>query len=333
MAFPLAPTNGQQFTEAANDRKWVYDGVRAAWVPADRADLDDFDDVDITTVLPTDLQPLVFDGALWTPDPVPTAGAFVPLIEDTVDPVDGMANLAPAGTIWRNTTTQRSWVSTQLADFFGVTSHQEAQATNPAGVASYSGETVWGVNFVSAYDTTINSIGMFFNSWAAGGSTVTAQFFEGANGATFLSGSTPDVVATFPGANFWRDCTLDEEITLVAGQTYSASFTVTGTHVIGHLDTDTLYLSQWDADSDGDTVTVTMIASGHVMAPRVGYDHGASGTVWWPIDAYTGDGLATIERLAAPPAAPVDGQVYYNTAISALFVYDAENTNWIQCLN
>lgn len=333
MAFPLAPANGQKFTEAANGRRWVYDGAKSAWVPSDRVSLDDFDDVDITTTAPAEDQPLVFDGTNWVPQNAPVAGAFVPLVESTANPVDGMTNAKTAGTVWRNTTTQRGWISSQFADANGLRVIQSDTPTNPNGTLAWSNGSIWGINFICANSVTINSIGLYITSAPNSATSVQGSLFSGFNAATLLSGSTANAPGTFR-LNEWADCQLTNEVTLIAGNQYSVTFTtVNGDHFVGHAASSVLYPSAFDGDGNGDATSAALIAAGIVPSIRVGYQHSTPGTVWWPIAPFVGDGIVAVDRLATPPAAPVDGQVYYNTTISALFVYDSDNANWIQCLN
>jgi len=332
MAFPSTPINGQTYTEPATGRKWSFNSTNSSWYPLERSDLNDLDDVDISTTAPTNLQTLTYDNGNWVPKTIPTAGAYVPIIEATSNPTSGMTNLSSPGTVWRNTSTKEVWIATQEADSTGLTTYQTNTATNPSGANAYSLGSVWGINFIAAFDFTINSIGVYWNSYGAG-STVTINLYSGFNGSSLITtaAATTDSTAR---TNYWRDLVLREEVDLTAGGNYSIEVASTNaSHTIGYTGTSVLYPSQYDADNDSDATSTAMVANDHVGVMRVGYKGTQAGTYWWKLGSFSVDGLSTLQRVATPPAAPVDGQVYYNTALSALFIYDGSNGNWIQCVN
>lgn len=336
MAFPLAPVNGQTHIESSNGRKWKYSSSLSAWAPLERSDLDDLDDVDLTTSAPTNSQPLVYNGTQWVPQATPTTGAFVPLLKRTADPTNGLTDTASAGTIWRNTTTNKAWMSTQLTNSVGVTVVQADSVTNPAGTTAYSGGSPWGINFVSAFDFNCNSAGLYITSCTGAGSNIFARLYSGFNAAGTLLSTSSTVTTATTFTNTWKDVTFPSSIALTAGTQYSLVFTTdvgSGNHFVGTNTASFLFDTAFDHDGDNDASIIAMRNNGHVPSIRVGVKRTTAGTVWWPIANFIGDALWALDRLATPPAAPVDGQVYYNTAVSAVFVYDSTNGNWVQCIN
>lgn len=334
MAIPAGPANGQTFVENATGRRFVYDGLSAAWLPFDRVAITDFDDVD-GTVVGTANQPLVYNGTtnLWQPNAQPAAGAFVPRIESTVSPTN--ADAYEVGTVWYNSTTGQGWIARTFAPTTGIRYFDEQTPANPGGPNLMNGGgDPWGQNFLVPFDVTINTFGFHFDSVAeTGTSNVTIDIYNAPNGPVGTGDlvGTGTALAVAAPTNTWVNVTLDAEIDLVGGTTYSAvitspSWTDRPSHNANALGT------PFVVNPVNNIVATALIPNGWDLVYRYGFNEGTVGTIWWPIVTPTGVGRATIWRNATPPVTPEDGRLWYNTTLSALFVYDLENTNWIQVL-
>jgi hypothetical protein len=335
MAIPVGPTNGQIFTENASGRRYKYNAADGSWRPFDRVAIRDLDDVS-DTVLGTANQLLVYNGTTsqWEPSANPTAGAFVPRVESTSDPTN--ANAYEVGTVWCNTSTGKAWIARTFAPTTGVRYFDEQVATNPGGANLMNGGgEPWGQTFLCPFDCTINIVGLRYDSAVGSATTnVTVNIYQGADGisggATLLH-TTNATGVTSPLTGGWLSVPLTSEVEFVANQTYSMTFETPGittdrpSHNVNPL-------GNPFATGASTIVNTALVPNGWDLVYRYGYNEGTIGTIWWPIQTPTGIGLSTIWRNATPPASPVDGRLWYNTTLSALFVYDSTNTNWIQVL-
>jgi hypothetical protein len=333
MALPTSPINAQIYSEPANGRRFSYSSLNNGWLPKDRGDINDLEDVNETVVgAGNDL--LVFNGLTnqWEPGIPAPNNAYVTRVNSTVNPTN--TNTYEVGTLWRNTATGRAWISSSFAPTTGVRYFDQQVATNPGGANLMNGGgEPWGQNFLAPFNVTINTFGFRMDSTVGLLSEFTIKVYDGPNGipggATQIAqGSVYSVPAiNLPGA--WVDVDFALPIDLVAGNTYSATIEGTTTterpsHNANPLGT--------PFPTTGGIVTTALIPNGWDLVYRYGYRETAIGTVWWPIQTPQGTARATVFRGAAPPVAPVDGRLWYNTTLSVLFVYDAENANWIEVL-